>query len=63
MLTKFQKEFIQMFENGLTVEDVADKLWIDVDSVRKNVYRIKKKLNVTSMQEIIEITRRLRDDD
>lgn len=51
-LTKCQKEVIEMLRSGLSEDDIADKLWIDLESVKKCLYRIRKRLNVKKMDEV-----------
>jgi DNA-binding CsgD family transcriptional regulator len=56
-LTKFQVDFLKLFLDGSSRLDVSNKLYIDLESVNKNAYRIKKRLNVSTFEEAIEYIR------
>ena len=58
MVTKYQFEFVTMIEAGMSPQEIADKLFVDVDSVKQYTYRLRKKYKAKTTQEVIEIIKR-----
>jgi DNA-binding NarL/FixJ family response regulator len=50
-LTNREKEVLQLIGQGLTNQEIAEKLFIELDTVKNHVHRILDKLNVTSRQD------------
>ena len=54
MITKYQLEFVKMLEEGLSQQEIADKLFVDVETIKQYYYRLRKKLNIKTKQELID---------
>ena len=55
LLTRKQIEVLEMLKDGLSEDDIADKKMVDLESIRKCLYRVRKRLNVKNSKEMIEV--------
>lgn len=53
MLSKREKEILEMLSKGLLYKEISDALFISTETVRKHVYHIYEKLHVTNRVEAV----------
>lgn len=53
ILTKRENEILEMLSTGLLAKEIAPKLFISIDTVRKHIFHIYEKLHVTNRVEAI----------
>ncbi len=53
MLSKREKEILEMLSKGLLYKEIADALFISTETVRKHVYHIYEKLHVSNRVEAV----------
>ena len=52
-ITKRQDEILILLSQGLTYQEIADKLFIDISTLRKHIYTIYQKLHVNNKIEAV----------
>ena len=52
-LTEREMELLQLLSDGLKYKDIADRLYISIDTVKRHVHSIYTKLHVTSRTEAV----------
>ena len=53
VLSKRENEILEMLSTGILYKEIADKLTISSETVRKHVYHIYEKLHVTNRTEAV----------
>jgi LuxR family maltose regulon positive regulatory protein len=58
-LTQRELETVKLVEQGLRNKEIADVMFVSVDAIKKNIYRIFQKLDVHSRVELVTKTKAL----
>ena len=53
ILSKREKEILEMLSKGLLYKEISDAVFISTETVRKHVYHIYEKLHVTNRVEAV----------
>ena len=53
ILSKREKEILEMLSKGLLYKEIAEAMFISIETVRKHVYHVYEKLHVTNRVEAV----------
>jgi len=56
-LTSREKEIIELVAKGYRNKEIADKLFISLDGVKKHIYRIFQKLDIKNRVELVNLAK------